>query len=122
MKKEKNIVIANDLVLTYVSIHNAIKKLEQRQKDLKPKFIEMGMGTYIYKGAKKITNCVTVSEVHKEKIVVTNQEAYNEIQAKIDELKEQQKAYTTTVDDISYRATPTTMPKGLNEMLKNGEI
>lgn len=122
MKNEKNIVIANELVLAYVSAHNTIKSMEKKQAELKPRFLEMGIGTYIYKGVEKITNCVTVSEVCKKEIVVTNQEAFDELQAQIDALKELQKQYTTTVDKISYRATPTAMPKGLNEMLKNGEI
>ena len=90
----KNIIIDNDFVKEYVSLHTTKKTCEDKMATLK---ISKPCGTYIYQGKDAVTSCVTISEVTKAIIREGCEDEYNAIEEQIKALKARQALLTERV-------------------------
>lgn len=107
----KNIIIDNEFVKEYVTLHTTKKTCEDKMANLKT---SKPCGTYIYQGKDSITSCVTISEVTKAVVREGCEDEYNALEEQIKALKERQALLTERI--ISYtQAKVTKAPKTLNK-------
>lgn len=108
---EKNIIINNEFVKAYVSLHTTIKTAEEKMKALRE---GLACGTYVYQGKEAITSSVTIAEVSKKIVKAGYETEYNAIMEQIKALQEQADALTERV--YSHNMVKVTKaPKGLNK-------
>lgn len=106
----KNIIIDNEFVKAFVSLHTTKKTCEDKMQELRQ---DKTCGTYVYQGVEKITSCVTISEVSKKTVKEGCENEYNALMEQIKEL--QAKAELLTEKTFShYMAKVTKAPKTLN--------
>ena len=107
----EKIIVANDFVKKYVSLHTTLKTCEKQLAEMKN---GLSVGTYIYQGVEKITSCVTVAAVSKKTVKTGCEQEYANIQEQIKALQE--KAEMLTEKSFShYMVKVTKAPKTLNK-------
>ena len=106
----KNIIIDNEFVKAFVSLHTTKKTCEDKMQELRQ---DKTCGTYVYQGVEKVTSCVTISEVSKKTVKAGCEKEYENIQAQIKALQEQAEALTEKTFS-HYMAKVTKAPKTLN--------
>ena len=106
----KNIIIDNEFVKTFVSLDTTEKTCKSKKQELRA---NRPYGTYIYQGVEKITSCVTISPVTKKTVKAGCEKEYENIQAQIKALQE--KADALSEPTFSHdMAKVTKAPKTLN--------
>jgi hypothetical protein len=107
----KNIIVDNDFVKEYVTLHTTKKTCEDKMTVLKA---SKPCGTYVYQGKDLITSCVTISEVTKAVVREGCEAEYNAIEEQIQALKARQELLTVRITSYT-QARVKKAPKGLNK-------